>query len=67
MSDWVHTFMVELKFKDAMSCLADAKLVAIEREYMGVARLLDSAIADLDLIGKLTGINGQKRIDGGAR
>ena len=52
-------------FDETMAYIADARLIAGEREFHGVYALLNKAIANLDLIGKLTGINGQKRIEGG--
>ena len=64
MPEWEHQFILELKFQVARKCLADALLVAREREYEGIALLVGSALSDLDLIGKLAGINGQKRIKG---
>lgn len=58
-------FTLELRYDDARKCLEDALLVAREREFCGVAHLIDIALSSLLLIGKLTGINGQKRIEGG--
>lgn len=61
--DWPYQFTLEQNYEDAKSCLADAKLVAVEREYHGVARLVDHALGCLETIGRLSGINGQRLID----
>lgn len=66
MDDWTTSFVLESRFDDAKKCLEDALLVAREREYQGLAHLLDAALADLLLIGRMTGMNGQKRNEGGA-
>lgn len=66
MDDWTTSFVLESRYDDAKKCLEDALLVARERGYQGQAHLVDAALADLLLIGRLTGINGQKRIEGGA-
>lgn len=66
MNDWTTSFALESRYDDAKKCLEDALLVAREREYQGLAHLVDAALADLLLIGRLTGINGQQRIEGGA-
>lgn len=65
MPEWQHQLTLEMKFDEARKCLEDALLVAREREFSGVAHLVDCALHDLLLIGQLTGINGQKRIEGG--
>lgn len=56
--------VAEDKFAEAMSCLLDALLVSREREFFGVAHLVDSAISALKHVGRLAEINGQKRIEG---
>ena len=65
MHEWQYQFCLEIKFDEARKCLDDALLVAREREYSGVAHLVDRALQNLLLIGQLTDINGQKRIEGG--
>ena len=66
MNNWITSFALESRFDDAKKCLEDALLVAREREYRGLALLVNAALDDLLLIGRLTGINGQQRIEGGA-
>ena len=65
MTEWMHSLILEAKYDEATKCLEDALLVSREREYYGLARLVNAALDDLQLIGRLTGINGQKRIEGG--
>lgn len=62
MPEWQHQFILEKNFDEARKCLEDALLVAREREFSGVAHLVDCALHDLLRIGQFTGINGQKRI-----
>lgn len=62
-NDWPYQFTLENNFQDAESCLDDARFVAVEREYYGVARLVDHALACLRAIGRITGLDGTKRIE----
>lgn len=61
--DRVLQFSMEIHYQEAEKCLADALLVATEREYRGVAVLVREALDELKIIGRVCGINGQRLLE----
>lgn len=55
-SAWIMNLTLKYRFQSARSCIQDARLVATEREYDGIAALADHALGDLDAIGKTAGL-----------
>ena len=61
--NWNEQFTLEMAYQRAESCLKDAMFVSGEREYHGVYCLVTSALRELQAIGRITQINGQKRLE----
>jgi len=62
--DVVDLLTIERSYECARQCLLDACFVANEREYYGIVALVEAAIDDLDIIGRLAGIVPQPQICG---
>ena len=60
---WNEQFTLEMAYSRAESCLKDAIFVSGEREYHGIFALVDSALRNLKVIGRIANINGQKRLE----
>lgn len=61
--NWNEQFTLEMAYSRAESCLKDAMFVSGEREYHGVFVLVRSALQELQTIGRIANINGQKRLE----
>ena len=61
--DCNEQFACERAYETAESCLMDAMFISGEREYHGVFILVRSALQELRVIGRITQINGQKRLE----
>ena len=61
--DWNEQFACERAYETAESCLRDAMFISGEREYHGVFFLVRSAVQELQVSGRITQINGQKRLE----
>lgn len=51
------------RFDECMNLLQDARLLTQEREYWSLQLIVIELLNQLDVIGKLTGLNGQERIE----
>lgn len=51
------------RFDECMKLLQDARLLTVEREYWGLQLIVNELLNQLGVIGKLTGLNGQERIE----
>ena len=61
--DWHEHSCAETNYAVALSCLRDAELIAIERDNHSLVVLLREALGDLQIIGRIFDINGQKRLE----
>lgn len=61
--DWDEHHFAKTNYAVALSCLRDAEFIAIERDNHSLVVLLREALGDLQIIGRIFDINGQKRLE----
>ena len=60
---WIEMFVCKESYKRIRMLLDDAWLITIEREYPALQLIVDDIRRNFDKIGRLTGLNGQKRLE----
>lgn len=59
---WIEHSAAEDYYANAENCLADAMLVAREREYYSLCALIAPALSCVKSLGRIYNVNGQKRL-----
>lgn len=60
---WIEMFSCKESYQRIVKLLDDAWLITLEREYPALQLIVNDIRGHVEKIGKLSGLNGQKRLE----